>query len=305
MRYNEDWLKDHLIIKEVDRIERQRTLNLGLQRFVKTSPASAAATTEKGILLLRISSNLNDLDYYEVSAAMTGIILSKQKIHDTLLLMTLLQTSLRDLKRRGFNVDRIMNARRAEQEAVEQQRREERAKADLRRLGQIDQQSEQSPPGESHFEQASGKCTETTPAYENTPPSQLTRSDKQGQINHDTTAPSSTAAPQSAKSLFSSFRQRLRQNPDPFQPPALQNSIASENEIDTRQNARISSSPQQHTKTPLPNPESQGKYTMQCEKPKLKGLKFYSHTLIKHKDECTAGCCCFQAGPLWQYHEPD
>jgi len=145
VRHSEEWLKGHLVVKEVTRIERQRILTLGQSRFVKTSTASAAATSEKGTLLLRISSNLNDLDYYEVAAALTGIILSKQKIHDTLLFMTLLQTSIRDLKRRGFNVDRIMNARRAEQEAVEQKRREERADADLRRITE-QQRLEATPP---------------------------------------------------------------------------------------------------------------------------------------------------------------
>ena len=147
VRYDEDWLKEHLVVKEVGRIERQRTLALGPSRFVKTSPASAAATLEKATLLLRISSNLSDLDYYEVAAALTGIILSKQKIHDTLLFMTLLQTSLRDLKRRGFSVDRIMNARRAEQEAVEERKREERATADLQRIEQQQRHQTSSPPG--------------------------------------------------------------------------------------------------------------------------------------------------------------
>lgn len=64
--------------------------------------------------------------------------------------MTLLQTSIRDLKRRGFNVDRIMNARRAEQEAIEQKRREERADADLKRV--TDQQRlEANPPRTSMY----------------------------------------------------------------------------------------------------------------------------------------------------------
>ena len=104
-------------------------------RFVKKSTAFAAATMEKGTLLLRISSTLED-DCYEIAAALTRLILSKQKIHDTLLFMTLLQTSLRDLKRRGFNVDRIVNARKAEQEAIEQKQREERSEADMLRIQQ-------------------------------------------------------------------------------------------------------------------------------------------------------------------------
>lgn len=141
VRHKEDWLKEHLVVKEVERLERQRILNLShSSRFMRTSPASAAATSERGTLLLRISANLNDLDYYEVAASLTGIILSKQKIHDTLLFMTLLQTSLRDLRRRGFNVDRIMNARRAEQEAMEMKRREERARIDAARIVEQQQQ---------------------------------------------------------------------------------------------------------------------------------------------------------------------
>lgn len=155
VRFNEDWLKTHLIVKEVANIERvrpqietfrltdvceqQRILTLGVSRHVKTSPASAAATLGGSQLLLRVSSNMDSLDYYEVAASLTGLILNKQRIHDTLLFLTLLQTSLKDLKRRGFNVDRIMNSRKAEQEAQLQKERENRAQADLQRLREQEQ----------------------------------------------------------------------------------------------------------------------------------------------------------------------
>lgn len=119
---------------------------MGPSRIVRTSPASAAATQEKGTLLLRISASFNDLDYYEVAAALTRLILAKQKIHDTLLFMTLLQTSLRDLKRRGFNVDKILNARKAEQEAIEQKDREARMEAERQRIAAT---VKQKPPRES------------------------------------------------------------------------------------------------------------------------------------------------------------
>lgn len=134
VRLSEDWLKRNLNVRDVTRIERKRTLLLGPSRIVRSSPASAAATQEKGSLLLRISAGFQDLDYYEVAAALTGLILAKQKIHDTLLFMTLLQTSLRDLKRRGFNVDRIMNARKIEQEALEQKERDARMEAERQKI---------------------------------------------------------------------------------------------------------------------------------------------------------------------------
>lgn len=46
--------------------------------------------------------------------------------------MTILSTTLKNLKRRGFNVDRILNARKAEREAADQRMREERAQAQLK-----------------------------------------------------------------------------------------------------------------------------------------------------------------------------
>lgn len=148
VRLSEDWLKQNLRVREVTRIERQRTLVLGPSRTIKSSSASAAATQEKGTLLLRISAAFQDLDYYEVAAALTRLILAKQKIHDTLLFMTLLQTSLRDLKRRGFNVDKIMNARRAEQEAADQKAREARMITEQQRIA-AEQDRRLLPPGAS------------------------------------------------------------------------------------------------------------------------------------------------------------
>lgn len=47
-------------------------------------------------------------------------------------LTRLLHNRLKNLKRRGFNVDRIMNARKAEREAADQRMREERLQAQLK-----------------------------------------------------------------------------------------------------------------------------------------------------------------------------
>lgn len=114
-------------------------------------------------MLLRVSASFNDFDYYEIAAALTRLILAKQKIHDTLLFMTLLQTSLRDLKRRGFNVDKIMNARKAEQEALEQKNREERMEAERQRIAAGVKQSVQAPPGQSRSTVASYRVFTDTP----------------------------------------------------------------------------------------------------------------------------------------------
>ena len=158
VRLSESWLKRNLQVREVSRIERQRTLVFGPSRFVRSSPASAAATMEKSILLLRVSAAFQDLDYYEVAAALTRLILAKQKIHDTLLFMTLLQTSLRDLKRRGFNVDKIMNARKAELEQFERKEREARMEAERQRIAGIHDRKPLPPGRSQHFVDYASHC---------------------------------------------------------------------------------------------------------------------------------------------------
>ena len=45
--------------------------------------------------------------------------------------MTILSTSLKNLARRGFNVERILSARKAEREAADERMRQERAQAQL------------------------------------------------------------------------------------------------------------------------------------------------------------------------------
>lgn len=258
VRYNDEWLQINLVVKEVTRIERvclcilteifaqadqcvrlqQRTLSTGTSRFVRSSPASAAATIEKGTLLLRISSNLNDLDYYEVAAALTSIILSKQRIHDTLLFMTLLQTSLRDLKRRGFNVDKIMNARRAEQEAIEQKQRQERTEAEIKRINGPQPVVNALPP--PYVDESRGLP----------PPS--SSSDEKQLSKERRTQPQ---APPGSRSLFNSFRDKLRGNP--LVPPSAVDAVAGREQF-VGMPGGMPLSPTQPGKTSAPDPESQG-----------------------------------------------
>ncbi|GAA99452.1 hypothetical protein E5Q_06151 [Mixia osmundae IAM 14324] len=121
-----EWVKSHLSVGIVDSLEFHRTLKH--QTVVKThvTSASAAATLEDGQrkLMLYLAANIPEIDYFEVASSLCRLILTKPKLQDSLLFMTLLQTSLKNLKRRGFNVDRVLNARRLEKEAEEQRRRE-------------------------------------------------------------------------------------------------------------------------------------------------------------------------------------
>eukprot|EP01135_Chromosphaera_perkinsii_P000161 Nk52_evm57s32 gene=Nk52_evmTU57s32 len=52
---------------------------------------------------------INNFDYFDVASALSEVILKNPKLNDSLLISTLLQTSLDNLKRKGFPVDRILN----------------------------------------------------------------------------------------------------------------------------------------------------------------------------------------------------
>ena len=62
---------------------------------------------------------------------MCKLVLTRQRNNDSLLFMTVLSTPLKQLKRRGYNVDRIINSRKAEREAADQRLREEQLRRQL------------------------------------------------------------------------------------------------------------------------------------------------------------------------------
>ncbi|GJN91725.1 hypothetical protein Rhopal_004748-T1 [Rhodotorula paludigena] len=130
LKHDPEWIQTHLLVSEVRSIELVRSLNSaqGLKRH--TSAVSACAKLA-GDIHLFVSASL-EVDYYEVAMSLCKLLLVKQRTNDALLLLTILQTTLKNLKRRGFNVDRIMNARKAEREAADQRMREERLQAQLK-----------------------------------------------------------------------------------------------------------------------------------------------------------------------------
>ncbi|GAA5908053.1 uncharacterized protein JCM6883_004102 [Sporobolomyces salmoneus] len=127
-----EWIQSHLRVLEVRSIELVRTLKSAQGLKKHSAVASACAQLGKnGDIELYISQSL-DVDYYEVSLGLCKNLLRKLRPNDALLLLTILQTTLKNLKRRGFNVDRILSARKAEKEAADQRLREERLRNQLK-----------------------------------------------------------------------------------------------------------------------------------------------------------------------------
>ncbi|GAA6001650.1 hypothetical protein JCM10207_002248 [Rhodosporidiobolus poonsookiae] len=132
LKHDPDWVGKHLQVFEVRSIELVRTLNSpqGLKKSSAVASACAKAASN-GDIELFVSQSI-EIDYFEVSSALCKLLLTKVRTHDALLLLNILQTSLKTLKRRGFNVDRIINSRKAEREAADQRMREERLQAQLK-----------------------------------------------------------------------------------------------------------------------------------------------------------------------------
>ncbi|KWU45472.1 hypothetical protein RHOSPDRAFT_28836 [Rhodotorula sp. JG-1b] len=132
LKHDPEWIQKHLQLHEVKSIELVRELRT--PQGVKRATAAASACAKmmpNGDIGLYMSRSL-ELDFYEVAMGLCKLLLSKLRANDALLLLTILQTTLKNLKRRGFNVDRVLQARKAEREAADQKLREERLQAQLK-----------------------------------------------------------------------------------------------------------------------------------------------------------------------------
>ena len=149
-----DWLSqdDNFQVVMVNKLQLTRHLSHG-RGFSATQEASAAAKREgaRGKVTLWLSES-SQTDLYEVADSLCKVLFARHKINDSLLFMTILSTDLRALKRRGYNVDRILNQQkaervRAEAARVQQEReRKEAQDAEVRAAATAAKQKEAEPP---------------------------------------------------------------------------------------------------------------------------------------------------------------
>lgn len=131
------WLNTpgNFVVVEVTKLILIRTLQFAGNRAVKQQEVSATSSRTgfkgKGAVQLWISGS-NQVDLYEVSNSLCRTILEQHKPNDSLLFMTILSTDLRALRRRGFNVDRVLRQQKAkrEQELREQEQMAQKRKSD-------------------------------------------------------------------------------------------------------------------------------------------------------------------------------
>ncbi|KAH8112414.1 hypothetical protein DFH11DRAFT_1607467 [Phellopilus nigrolimitatus] len=126
-RVQYSWLNNekNFIVRTFGKLTVTKHLNHGATRLSRNQDASAAAKRASyGPIELWLAGNAQ-VDMYEVAISLCRVLFDVPKANDALLFMTILSTDLRALRRRGYNVDRILKKQRAEREAAEQARREQ------------------------------------------------------------------------------------------------------------------------------------------------------------------------------------
>ncbi|KAH7337817.1 hypothetical protein B0J17DRAFT_664321 [Rhizoctonia solani] len=155
-----EWLvqDNHFQVVMVNKLQLTRHLSHG-RGFSATQEASAAAKREgaRGVVTLWLAENAQT-DLYEVANSLCNVLFARHKINDSLLFMTILSTDLRALKRRGYNVDRILN-----------QQKIERNRAEAARLQQ-ERERKQAREAEAKEAEARAATTVATPNPTDPPP---------------------------------------------------------------------------------------------------------------------------------------
>ncbi|CAA7259259.1 unnamed protein product [Cyclocybe aegerita] len=131
------WLSsnNNFVVRSFGKIAATKHLNLGELRLSRRQDASAVGRrVGSGPIELWIADS-SQIDMYEVATSLNRLIFDSPKTNDALLFMTILSTDLRSLKRRGYNVDRILR-----------QQKEARTAAELARVAKEKEQSEFAPP---------------------------------------------------------------------------------------------------------------------------------------------------------------
>ncbi|TFK25484.1 hypothetical protein FA15DRAFT_703591 [Coprinopsis marcescibilis] len=105
------WLSapNNFKVRSFGKLTISKTLNFKPLQLSKTNEASAVAkrVAANGPIELWIATNAQP-DLYEVALSLNKLIFDSPKANDALLLMTIFSTDLRSLKRRGYNVNRIL-----------------------------------------------------------------------------------------------------------------------------------------------------------------------------------------------------
>ncbi|KAI7277986.1 hypothetical protein KC345_g6242 [Hortaea werneckii] len=123
IRHDAKWLEQNLTVKTTEFLQITRRLKGYRMQFTDKRTAALHRESKRDAVLYVTAR----YDLYEVSRAIMSLLLRRPRQQDYLALETILESDLRRLKTKGYNVDRILRARAAESRIAEteRQKREE------------------------------------------------------------------------------------------------------------------------------------------------------------------------------------
>ncbi|OCF40369.1 hypothetical protein I317_05804 [Kwoniella heveanensis CBS 569] len=129
--YTSDTLskEGNFAISEVRELKVKYTYRNGRTEHNHYETLYATASKGRGKAVILTVSTSAQMDDYDIASALCDILLKTPKADDALLLYSILSTPLMALKKRGFNVDRILNQQREERLRIQAEQKREKEKA--------------------------------------------------------------------------------------------------------------------------------------------------------------------------------
>ncbi|THH10017.1 hypothetical protein EW146_g8507 [Bondarzewia mesenterica] len=127
-RVSFNWLRadNNFVVKMFGKLRVTKSLFYGDMPFSRSQDASAVAKQDgRGPIQLWLAGH-TQVDMYEVSTSLCRFLFESPRVSDALLFMTILDTPLKALRARGYNVDRILRQQKAERDAAERTAKEKR-----------------------------------------------------------------------------------------------------------------------------------------------------------------------------------
>ncbi|RDW83937.1 histidine kinase-like ATPase domain-containing protein [Aspergillus mulundensis] len=130
IRHDSRWIDKNLKVQVVQSIVLTKTLK---GRNVSYRQERKAIVTEVNREFVMRICPQKTYDFYEISQALSHLILTRPKLHSALTLEMLLKTDLLELKERGYNVERILK-KKAQEALIAESRRQQQLEEERRRL---------------------------------------------------------------------------------------------------------------------------------------------------------------------------
>jgi hypothetical protein len=118
IRHDAKWLEQNLTVKGTEFLQVTRRLKGYRMQFIETRSAALHRESKRDATLFVTGR----FDLYEVSRALMGLLLKRPRQQDFLALEILMESDLRRLKTKGYNVDRILRLKAEESRIAETER---------------------------------------------------------------------------------------------------------------------------------------------------------------------------------------